>query len=143
MASLHFSSFEAAHEYLGETREYDTIVQDISVTTLLTWKKDECIVWTCKACQKSFRTKQSLERHHDRFPVCKNWKEEDGFVLTEPVSQWAGNLIAEALRGETYKTCKFCETEFSSLGNFNKHFASSVPCNRLAYKAVKQAFEDA
>jgi hypothetical protein len=139
----HFSSWEAIDEYLGEARDYKTLIQDLSGTIVRTVETHERIHWPCKACQKTFATKQCLERHHDRFPLCKNWKQEDGPPLSEPVTQWAGNLIAEALKGETHKTCKFCQTEFSTVGNLNKHFASSVPCNRFAYSAVKKAFADA
>jgi hypothetical protein len=133
----------ATPDEFAKERSYTIQIQDKNGSLIDTIKPDEILVFPCKACAKNFATKQSLTRHHERFPLCASWKEEDGKILSESVSQWAGNVLAEAIRGETYKTCKFCEIAFSSVGNFNKHFMSSVPCNRLAYAAVKKAFAEA
>ena len=129
-------------EYAFE-RTYTTHIHDENGMVIDIIKPNEIVVFPCQACTKKFASKQSLERHLERFPICKEWKEGDGKLLSEPVSQWASNIIGEALRGETHKTCKFCKTEFSNVGNFNKHFASSIACNRLAYTAVKKAFAEA
>ena len=129
-------------EYAFE-RTYTTHIHDENGVLIDVIKPNEIIIFPCKACTKKFATKQSLERHLERFPLCKNWKEGDGKLLSESVTLWADKIVTDAIRGDTYKTCKFCNTEFSNTGNFNKHFASSVTCNRLAYKAVKKAFEDA
>lgn len=142
-SSLTFSTWEALDDYLGEKRDYKTLLVDTSGNKLMTLDKTDRIHWSCKACKKLFATKQSVERHLERFPVCKAWKQEDGLVLTEPVSQWASNVIGDAIQGKSPRHCKFCNIEFSTVGNFNKHFSTSVPCNRLAYKAVKEAFAEA
>lgn len=130
-------------DFLAQPREYSTKVYDMSGVLLGVVKPDEMIVWKCEACTKKFASKQSLERHHSRFPICKNWKESEGLVVSEPVNQWASNVIADAISGDDPRTCRFCKTQFSSIGNFHKHFASTVACNRLAYKAVKEAFATA
>lgn len=129
---------------LAYPREYKVQVQDSNGVIIGIVNPDETIVWKCEACTKKFASKQSLERHHKRFAVCKGWKEGDGKIFTMPVHQWAGNVVADAICGnDDFKTCKFCSTEFSTVGNFHKHFTSSVTCNRLAYKAVKEAFQKA
>ena len=132
----------SVNEYAFE-RNYTTHIHDENGVVIDIIKPNEIVVFPCKACTKKFASKQSLERHLDRFPLCKGWKEENGKLLSEPVTQWASNIVAEALHGETHKTCKFCKTEFSTVGNFNKHFGSAVTCNRLAYAAVKKAFQEA
>lgn len=124
-------------------RNYTTHIHDENGILIDVIKPNEIVVFPCKACTKNFTTKQSLERHLERFPLCKNWKEEDGKLLSESVNLWANKIISQAISGEDYKTCKFCKTEFSSVGNFNKHFTSAVTCNRLAYTAVKKAFAEA
>lgn len=124
-------------------RTYTMLIHDKNGNLIDTIKPDEVLVFPCKACTKNFATKQSLERHHERFPICASWKEEDAKIFAQPVNQWVSNIVSEALHGLTLKTCKFCDTTFSTVGNFNKHFASSIPCNRLAYAAVKKAFSEA
>jgi len=124
-------------------RTYTTHIHDENGVLIDVIKPNEIVVFPCKACTKNFATKQSLERHLERFPLCKNWKEEDGKLLSESVGLWANKVVSSAITGANHKTCKFCETEFSTVGNFNKHFASAVACNRVAYTAVKKAFAEA
>lgn len=129
-------------EYAFE-RNYTTHIHDDNGMVIDVIKPNEIVVFPCKACTKNFASKQSLERHLERFPICKGWKEGDGKLLSESVTLWADKIVSSAIRGESYKTCAFCKTEFSNAGNFNKHFASAVTCNRLAYTAVKKAFAEA
>jgi hypothetical protein len=132
----------SANEYASE-RTYTTHIQDEHGVVIDVIKPNEIVVFPCKGCTKNFASKQSLERHLERFPLCKEWKEGDGKLISESVTLWADKLVSSAIQGETYKACAFCKTEFSNVGNFNKHFASAVTCNRLAYAAVKKTFAEA
>jgi hypothetical protein len=139
-----FQSWEAVDHYLGEQRDYTTIVQDEKGNEILRLEKNERIVWPCKACLKDFSTKQSLERHHERNRVCSEWKEGDDTLPAGigNVYQWACEKIDSAVSCEDdCRTCRFCSTTFSSPGNLHKHFSSAVACNRLAYAEVKKAFQ--
>ena len=140
---LYAALTEPELDCLAYPRDYKVQVQDSNGLVIGVVNPDETIIWKCEACTKKFASKQSLERHHDRFPICKSWKEGDGKILSESVNQWASNVVADAICGDDARTCKFCSTEFSTVGNFHKHFAGSVTCNRLAYKAVKEAFQNA
>ncbi len=102
---------------------------------------DEALAYQCNACLKNFTTKQSLERHHERFPLCRFWEKNDEPMLKESVYNWALDKIEEALcTKENPKKCKFCEVEFASVGNFHKHFKTSVVCNRLGMREIKKGF---
>ena len=139
-----FQSWEAIHEHLGEQRDYTTIIQDEKGNVVRRVEKDERIFWPCKACLKNFTTKQSLERHHERNTVCKTWNagSDELPAGVGNVYQWACETIDKALSSDKDSmTCRFCSTKFSSAGNLHKHFSSSVACNRLAYVAIKKAFQ--
>lgn len=133
---------------LAFEQNYRTLIYDISGALLHTaegndiiLKKEEMIVWPCDACQKNFASKQSLERHLNRFPLCKLWIKDDEHILTESVYIWAQGKIDEALSHEdNCKKCRFCQIEFVSIGNFHKHFKSSTVCNSLGMREVKKAF---
>jgi hypothetical protein len=128
-------------DFLKTRRDYVTLVKDDEGNVLYRIEGDETLAFQCQACQKNFTTKQSLERHHYRFPLCKNWKEESEPVLSESVYMWAQKKIDGALSiVDNYKTCRFCEKEFSSVGNFHKHFESATVCNRLGMREIKKTF---
>ncbi len=127
-------------EFLAFESNYNAVIYDIS--GVLDKEKNEVIVWPCEACQKNFTTKQSLERHKDRFPLCKVWENGNEATLSESVYIWAQNKIDASLGDEkNYKKCRFCKIEFSSVGNFHKHFKSSVVCNKLGVREIKKAFQ--
>lgn len=127
-------------DFLQKPRDYVTLVQDDKGKVLYRIEGNEALAFQCEACLKNFTTKQSLERHHYRFPLCKNWKGGDEPVVEQSVYHWARDKIEEALSKGNCRTCRFCEKEFSTLGNFHKHFESSVVCNRLGMEEVKKAF---
>lgn len=136
-------------EFLKTPRTYTTLIQDEKGELLHKIEPHEIvrpigsmIFWKCDACQVEFSTKQSLERHKDRHPLCKAWKEGDEPILNESVYTWANEKIDEALSHETNsKQCKFCEVEFASVGNFHKHFKTSTVCNRLGIREIKKVFQ--
>jgi hypothetical protein len=105
--------------------------------------------WQCIACGKAFASKQSLERHKERHPLCKTWemmpKSEE--TPTESAYEWALKIIEDNLRVTNpllerleKVQCKYCSKQFSNVGNLHKHFNTAVVCNKLAYKYIKEAF---
>lgn len=99
----------------------------------------------CVACQKQFTTVFSLQRHRERFRVCADWKEDTNtaaLINAPSAFSLATDLIEKAIQyGPSDKNkCIFCYHEFSSAGNFHRHFENSVACNAKAYKAIKEAF---
>jgi hypothetical protein len=128
-------------EYTKE-RPYETRFQDASGSLIDTIQRDEILSFQCGACLKHFATKHSLGRHHERFPVCASWQEgsDDMPAGIGSAYDWAITKIEDAITADDdYSTCKFCSTSYSSPGNLHKHLRSSVPCNRLAYTAIKNA----
>jgi len=99
----------------------------------------------CVACMKSFTTKASLKRHHDRFTVCKDWIElpqkEDVAKLTKGIHLIVDELLDKSI-GERELECRFCKTSFTNKGNHHKHFNYSTVCNRMAYKEFKKLFNE-
>jgi len=127
-------------EFLQKPRDYLTLVKDEKGKVLYRIEGDETLAFQCQACRKNFTTKQSLERHHYRFPLCRNWKGGDEPVLEQSVYSWSLDKIEQALTKGNCRTCRFCEKEFSTLGNFHKHFESATVCNRLGMSEIKKVF---
>lgn len=79
----------------------------------------------CVACGKTFSNASNLKAHHIRQPLCKKW--------IDLLPGATKNYIDEKFGKEDTcceKTCCVCSKQFSSVGNLNKHFASSVICNK-------------
>ena len=92
----------------------------------------------CDACNKKFSTNGSLKRHHERNQVCKNWLSlEKPKVINFDMSivEFIDNLKDKVTtrHGNNFICCKYCNTIYSSVGNLNKHYKTTVTCNRLAY----------
>lgn len=106
--------------------------------------------WQCVACHKAFVTKQSLERHKVRHPLCKEWesREENKIVAPpappkESAYEWALKIVEESLsivNVDKKVACRYCSQSFSNVGNLHKHFNTAVVCNKLAYVKIKAAF---
>ena len=121
-------------------------IYDTSGQLVKTLAAGETPEWQCLACMKGFASKQSLDRHKDRHPLCKDWKETNAQpVLLESVYKWATETLETALRDAKKDAilCKFCKKEFANIGNLHKHFASATVCNRLAYCSVSETFTSA
>ena len=67
-SSFHDSSLD---ESLAFSKESEKITYDLSGAHVALEKTE----WNCGACLKNFATKQSLQRHKDKFIVCMDWKE--------------------------------------------------------------------
>ena len=106
--------------------------------------------WQCIACGKAFASKQSLERHKDRHPLCKTWETMPNKLEETPKEsayEWALKIIEDNLGTSNFPhnhkknmKCRYCNQEFSNVGNLHKHFNTAVVCNKLAYKYIKEAF---
>ncbi len=131
-----------AMDFLQTSRDYVTLVKDEKGKVMYRIEGNETLAIQCEACLKNFTTKQSLERHLYRFPLCRNWKGGDAPVLEQSVYSWSLDKIEQALSKGNCRTCRFCEKEFSSIGNFHKHFESAIVCNRLGMQEVKKAFAE-
>ncbi len=133
----------ASMDFLQKPRDYVTLVKDEKGKVLYRIEGNEALAFQCDACLKNFTTKQSLERHKDRFPLCKAWVgggQDD--LISESVYTWALKKVDEALSKENNdKMCRFCEVEFASVGNFHKHFKTSILCNRLGLKEIRKTFK--
>jgi hypothetical protein len=130
-------SGEPSHE-AAFSKESEKVVYDLSGANTATEKTE----WNCRACLKNFATKQSLQRHKEKFIVCRDWKEET-HQLTESAYTWAIGLLETAFAkdGEGIH-CRYCEKEFSNVGNLHKHFNTATACNHLAYKRIKALFSE-
>ena len=96
---------------------------------------------TCNACFKVFTAKSSLKRHHERNPVCVKWNSlEPSLSVNDDVSiiEFIENIKNKITSTNGYNSsCKYCGVIYSNFGNLNKHYKTSVACNRLAYVAFK------
>lgn len=109
-------------------------------------KKEEPVEeFKCGACMKTFATKQSLQRHQDRFIVCKEWIElpqkMDINKLTKGIHLIVDELLEKSI-GDGGLECKYCKAKFTTKGNHHKHFNSSTVCNRMAYQEFKRLFNN-
>lgn len=93
----------------------------------------------CAACLKLFSCDRSLKRHHERFPVCKEWEGgSESLGVQQSIVEYVDDLLARTIAESDGKTCRFCGTTFSSKGNLHKHFTSAVACNRRAHAEFKK-----
>lgn len=97
--------------------------------------------WLCKGCFKTFATKASLKRHHDRKKSCKDLCEKpvdlSGTSVEVPdkpyIVDWVEQMMINAISGDLETPyCKHCEIEFANKSNLNKHLSKSVACDKLA-----------
>ena len=94
---------------------------------------DTAATTQCAACLKLFSCASSLKRHHERFPVCREWK-GPALNVQQSIVDYVADLLTRTIGAEGENKCRFCGTTFSNKGNFHKHFTSAVACNRRAHE---------
>lgn len=92
----------------------------------------------CKACGRSYSTKQNLNQHFSRQPLCEIWMNESIFnsKLVEYVDK---HIDEEKIH---MKECKYCNKKFASKSNLNKHMNTNVICKKWEkYMELKPLYE--
>lgn len=119
----------------------------------------------CLACGKNYTSKQNLQKHYDRQPVCKRWINNS--ELDSRLKSYVNKHIDEEREHE--KNCRYCEEHkdgdkkekqekcshnvednqciycdklFSTVGNLNKHIKNNIICKKWKkYMEVKELFD--
>jgi hypothetical protein len=116
----------------------NTNEQEIYGETIVenTTEKTEII---CLACNKHFTTQNSLKRHKERSPVCLQWltiKENEIVNLYKEevniIDLIEQTKIQATMSNGISNKCKYCDKNFSNIGNFHKHYKTSISCNLMA-----------
>jgi hypothetical protein len=138
-------------DFLADINLEDLLSGKVSNTTQLPEKKVEIkkTEIKCGACSKTFTVENSLKRHYKRNPACVKWietsdksKEEKPVELKKGLHRIVNELLEKAICGENNLKCMWCETEFVSTGNLNKHLSTSTVCNRMSYNEFKRLLEN-
>ena len=85
----------------------------------------------CIACNKTYKNKYNLIKHHKRQPLCSEWvklkpgiKDYINEKFLVPIDTTEGVL------GENTTRCVTCGVEFANVGNFNRHYETSTICQK-------------
>lgn len=132
---------------MDDNPQLQTVVYDLSSSDCQ--QQDQCLA-VCQACNKTFANKYSLKRHEENTPVCYNWNliksREPRHANTDNAPE--ENNILDVLdefrlkiltAPESKTQCQYCRIAFSNTGNLNKHFRTSMACNKLAISAFTNA----
>jgi len=95
---------------------------------------------TCKGCDRSFYSTFEREKHHRQSPACQRCSTIESIpspALSFPSFMEKGLSEVMEIDG-SHARCRFCQKDLPSRKAQDKHFAQSIPCNRLAYHAFHQ-----
>jgi hypothetical protein len=90
---------------------------------------------TCGGCDRSFYSKEDVERHLRSTPACREWVRQ-GLTHAPSMDVPFFSKMEEGLRallGKEGTTCRFCEKPLLNRRAHEKHLQSAVLCNRLAH----------
>ena len=102
--------------------------------------------YECEACHAVFSIKRKYLAHKDRHHECRTWlalpSESKYETVTTAIHVFLDECLKKTLTGTKHLQCKFCGLTFVSRGNHNKHYHSSLPCNRMAYLEFKKLISE-
>ena len=90
---------------------------------------------TCGGCDRSFYSKEDVDRHLRSTPACREWVRQ-GLTHAPSMDVPFFSKMEEGLRallGPGGTTCRFCEKPLLNRRAHEKHLQSAVLCNRLAH----------
>jgi hypothetical protein len=103
--------------------------------------EDDASVYECPACLKRFSTPSNLERHHNNNRMCRQWIGMGKAAITQTGRMWdlekvrgseklTGTLI-RSLLDNTSQRCVGCERYYECNSALNRHYKSSLVCDRI------------
>lgn len=94
---------------------------------------------TCRGCDRSFYSKEELNKHYTLAPACQEWVRRG--LLRSPFTEIPFfSLLDEGLRafmGSQGRSCRFCEKPIANQRALERHFQTSAICNRLAHDTFR------
>ena len=92
----------------------------------------------CKACGRTYTTKQNLTLHFNRQPLCQRWLNTK--ILETKLIEYIDENYEEEKSHNT--TCEFCSKSFSNKGNLNLHMKTNKICKKWEkYHQLKPLYE--
>lgn len=100
-------------------------------------------MYNCSACGKSYTSKQNLNLHYERQPLCVNWLKLQ--TTDEKIKKLIDYIDNEYDKKDNYNhddydkkskrnnfySCDVCNKIFSNSGNLNVHLKSSIICQKM------------
>lgn len=100
----------------------------------------------CDSCGKIFMKKWYYTKHLKNNPVCVEWQShqnrEDNLHLDKGLHIIINELVESSFTKETNLVCRWCKSDFTSVGNLHKHFTHANVCNRMSFYEFKRLLND-
>jgi hypothetical protein len=136
------SLFEILSEInIEKTSEKNEVIEGVSPTTVI--PEPEAV---CESCGKLFMKKWYYTKHLKNNPVCVDWQnhpnKDDGLKLEDGLHILVNKLVEKSFTNENNQTCRWCKSNFTSIGNLHKHFTHANVCNRMSFYEFKRLIND-
>lgn len=98
---------------------------------------------TCRGCERSFYSKEDVERHLRVTPACLEWVRQGLTPIPSmevPFFSFMEEGFHATLLGQGGKTCRFCEKPLLNRRALERHLQTATLCNRLAHHAFTTWF---
>ncbi len=96
----------------------------------------------CDSCGKIFLKRWYYTKHLKNNPVCVEWQKhpnkDDNLHLDNAMHILVNNLLEQSLTQSNNLICRWCNSDFTSVGNLHKHFINANVCNRMAFYEFKK-----